>query len=142
MTEDSEDSSQVSWNLSSSLIQELARLRYEANKHYLHQNISQALRSLIAMRLTVNQSISEEQRIEFAAMEEQAELIISICNKDETDINVFISDDEDRAKAFKVIHQSRKELMTLYKKYNDMIQDLLEKNGYLIQKVQDVKKAF
>lgn len=125
-----EKTPQVSWNVSLPLIQELGRLRAQANALYIAKQIPTALRTLCAMKQSVIHSFNEEE----CEMLQELESGIS---------KQSIIVDFHSSQGFAIpmeYYTARAELDKLYIKFNDALQRLLEKYGYLIEKKADKTK--
>jgi len=107
------EAKQVAFNMSIMQIQEVFRLLQESTNCYLKGNYRQMFFTLKAVKLSVIQSLSPEQR---QSLENQ-EQAITKC--------------ETKAEWFKGTE-----------KYRTLLMDILEEKGYLIKKMEDYKKMF
>lgn len=125
-----EKTPQVSWNVSLPLIQELGRLRARANALYIAKEIPTALRTLTAMKMSVIHSFNSEECIFLEELEKKVRTQNSLV--DFYGSRGFMKP--------KVYYDAFGVLDRLYIQFNDALQRLLEKYGYLIEKKSDKTK--
>jgi len=119
----------VAWNTSEGLINEISNRRSYANTHFVNGDIKKAFNNLIAIKQSVIQSFTPEEREKLAEME-----------KKYLDVSLYLSRNnptsfsEDVRKAF---HMARQLAFKVYTKYNDYLMDLLEARGYLLGEATD-----
>lgn len=113
MTEEPREE-QVAWNLSSSLIMEIANLLQRSSNNYLTGNITKAFWSLKAIKLRIIQSLNLDERKEFKKLEEK----MINARSEQSDSNISLH----------------------FEEYNELLMDKLEKYGYTISKKEDMTK--
>lgn len=126
-----EKNEQVEWNLSSSLIIELADLLRRASNCYLQMNMAGYIKSfetLKAIKLRIVASLKKEERQAFKKLENEFYKVASRIPPD--------SSEWDKA-YLSALQKAKPEIIKLLDNYNEAIMDSLESYGYLIPKKQD-----
>ena len=119
----------VAWNTAERLILEIGGLRAKANLYYISRQVPKALRCLSAIKMCVIHSLKEEEsqaleKIEVEVIKKQ----IVIDKYKESGFNMVMDD---------IYYTTLAEMDADYRKFNDYLQKLLEKYGYLIEKKED-----
>lgn len=130
MVENNEN--QVEWNLSSSLIQEIADLLSEANNHIIKGSYVRSFQYLQGIKRRIVQNLSPAERKQFVTL-------------DSSFLAYYKAGFQSKKypqKLNKPISYYANKAMVLLEDYNTLLMDCLERYGYLIQKKQDSKKVF
>lgn len=125
-------SQEVKWNMAGALSLELARLREQANKSFVNRNIASACESLMAMRQTATHVFSEQEILSLSNIEKKLlEGISKILKR----VNGFGVEEQSKEKSDSFV-----KLYMEYLKYNETLQKLLDKYGFLGERKADASK--
>lgn len=123
------ETKKVSWNASEGLIMEIARRRSNANSYFIQGDIRKAISTLIAIKQSVIQSFSQEERKNLTVIEDKFNKITIALSKSNS--NSFDSTPRGVFKEANLI------AFKIYSEFNDYLMDLLDDRGYLIGEQTD-----
>ncbi len=125
-----EETIQVSWNLSQSLIAEIGNLLHQASTHTLHEKYWLAFDCLKAAKLRFIHSLNPKERKEFEAQEKVITKYLKyhIMELEYLNPNMW--------------HKIRNIIRLETDKYNTLVMDTLNKYGYLIPPKENHKLMF
>lgn len=66
-----QDNFESAWNNSGGIAQEIMRLRIKANTHYINNDYSSALKSLVSIKMTIVASLNKDERKELDNLEKK-----------------------------------------------------------------------
>lgn len=121
---------QVEWNMAQLLNMELGRLRTLANNDYRKGNYGSAINSLEAIEQTSIHLMKKEERIKLKEIKSRLRLL-SLIVAQKSSFNVD---------AVRKARETEIELKEEYEKYNEMLQDLLDKYGVFGGRKKDASR--
>lgn len=141
-----ESTGEVAWNSAQFLIQEVSRLRHEANIYYQRKDFLNAFESLKAVKLSVIQSLQPEERTKLKNKEQEfyeARNCFKISRPIgfQTRLNIpkeFLG--EKQVEARNKFLEKVSSIPRIFEDYSEMLSDMLERAGYLIPVKQDASK--
>jgi hypothetical protein len=125
-----EETKKVAWNASQGIIMEVSNRRSYANSFFINGDIKRALNNLIAIKQSVIQSFTEEERKKLKELEDKFNRVSRFLSK-----NSASSFNSEVREAFAL---SKEYALKVYSEYNDYLMDLLDDRGYLIGEQSDV----
>lgn len=126
------DLKKVSWNASQGIINEISNRRSMANGHFINGNITKAIYTLMAIKQSVIQSFTTEERGKLKDIEDKFNRISKALST---------SASHSFNKKFNDAYGSAiKIAFKIYTEYNDLLMDLLESRGYLVGEQSDASR--
>ena len=126
------DMKKVAWNASEGIIMEVSNRRVSANTWFINGNLRRAFHTLTAIKQSVIQSFSVEERAKLKGIEEKFRRISTGLT------SAFSSSFNDSSR--RVYAAAYNLGLKFYSEYNDLLMDLLEDRGYLIGEQSDASK--
>jgi hypothetical protein len=127
---DNNDKSQVAWNVSSSIIDEIAKRLEQSSDMFMKGNYAMMFHILKILKHRIIQSLSPDER---TTLNRQEQKIIKLFNQ----LNGY--NKLQKFEKEKINHQKIKYSFQNYViNYNDIIMDILNSHGYLIAEKADV----
>jgi len=123
---------QVAWNASEGIIMEISNRRTYANTFFVNGDIKKAINTLIAIKQSVIQSLTKEERESLNVVEQRFNQFVKYLNS--SSANSFNSG------LRKSYNFAKEKAAEIYSEYNDTLMDLLETYGYLISEKTDASK--
>ena len=119
----------VAWNASEGLIWEISNRRVSANTWFISGNIKKSFNTLVAIKQSVIQSFSLDERAELGKIEEKF-------NRIQGALNTSLSSSFN-SKSKGLYRDAYSLAVGFYNRYNDRLMDLLDNRGYLISEKED-----
>lgn len=119
MVDKAELSEQQEWNMAALLNNELALLRNRANTFYISGKFNEAFQCLVAIKSTSIHVMNEDERKRLEDLEHQFFKYINVIGS------------RLQQKNSKLYNKVAGVVFNTYKQYNDLLQDLLNRYGFL-----------
>ena len=134
---DNDELRSVAFNMSLQLIQHISELLKMSDNYFLQGAYSRSLDCLIVIRYNIHQNLSKEEQKSLDGLLKKARLTIQCNNK-----LINIGRTFNKPPKHLVIFVNKNPISDVVINYRKLIQEDLEKYGYLIKKVDDLKKMF
>lgn len=132
----------VAFNMSGLQIEEVFRLLQKANNYYLNNDYTQMVHTLIAVKLSVIQSLGDKERSLLKSLEVDMMPLIKRDNFFRNWNNYNIERTEETRSLYKYYSKIIGDLKDKAENYKIQLMDILEQYGYLIKKLEEYKEMF
>jgi len=114
---------QVQWNLAQAITMEIANLRVKANSHFVKREVDKSFECLMAMRMTCNYVIEQNEGDQLDKLENEC---LELINNLNVEVKGFVDKESFKEKA-----TARNKLYLKYREYSNLLQKILDAYGFL-----------